>query len=411
MSCALDFPSRRLNIEGATNPEEHLATRRTVLVVNLVLSLFFLMNAVFIWAGLSIYPTRWHFLLFLSAVLGNLLWVLVPIIFTRHSSPPFRFARAVLAPFWVLWNLMILLYSVFMLILGVVWLAGFVWRGVPFISFAATPSEVFLTILGVIVLIGLVQNLFTLEVAKVQVPIEGLPKAFTGFKIAMVSDLHVGHFSRMSRLRQFARVAQSTQPDLFVVCGDITDDDPIYLPKYLRSLEVLDPYLPAIGVLGNHDVYADPWKTLQVLEDSRLQMLVNEGMVIERDGAKLWLAGVGDAGARRIGRWGSMAPDFDKALEGKPEGVPVVLLCHQPQGFKEALQRQVDLTLSGHTHGGQIGFKFLNWSLAKLFMKYHMGLFKEGKNHLYVTPGTGYWALPVRFGLSPEISLIELIPV
>jgi predicted MPP superfamily phosphohydrolase len=297
-----------------------------------------------------------------------------------------------------------------MLILGIVWLAGFVWRGVPFIPFASTPSEVFLSILGIIVLIGLVQNLFTLEVAKVQVPIEGLPKAFTGFKIAMVSDLQVGHFSRMSRLRQFARAAQSTQPDLFVVCGDITDDDPIYLPKYLRSLEVLDPYLPAIGVLGNHDVYADPWKTLQVLEDSRLQMLVNEGMVIERDGAKLWLAGVGDAGARRIGRWGSMAPDFDKALEGKPEGTPVVLLCHQPQGFQEALQRGVDLTLSGHTHGGQIGFKFLNWSLAKLFMKYHMGLFKEGKNHLYVTPGTGYWALPVRFGLSPEISLIELVP-
>jgi hypothetical protein len=195
-----------------------------------------------------------------------------------------------------------------------------------------------------------------------------------------------------------------------VVCGDITDDDPVYLSKYLESLETLDPYLPAIGVLGNHDVYADPERTLHVLEDSRLQMLVNEGMVVERGGAKLWLAGVGDAGARRIGKWGSMAPDFDKALVGKPEGAPVVLLCHQPQGFPEAKARGVELTLSGHTHGGQVGFKALDWSLAKLFMKYHMGLFKEGKSQLYVTPGTGYWALPVRFGLSPEISLIELVP-
>ena len=183
-----------------------------------------------------------------------------------------------------------------------------------------------------------------------------------------------------------------------------------YLPKYLESLETLDPYLPAIGVLDNHDVYADPERTLHVLEDSRLQMLVNEGMVIERNGAKLWLAGVGDAGARRIGKWGSMAPDFDKALQGKPEGSPVVLLCHQPNGFPEARKRGVHLTLSGHTHGGQIGFKAIGWSLAKLFMEYHMGLFKEGESHLYVTPGTGYWALPVRFGLSPEVSLIELVP-
>ena len=105
-----------------------------------------------------------------------------------------------------------------------------------------------------------------------------------------------------------------------------------------------------------------------------------------------------------------MAPDFDKALEGKPAGAVTVLLAHQPQGFKDAWERKVELTLSGHTHGGQIGFKALNWSLAKLFMKYHMGLFQEGECQLYVTPGTGYWALPVRFGLTPEVSLIELQP-
>ena len=393
-----------------TDPEGPLATRRTVFVVNLVLSLFFLMNAVFIEAGLTLYPTRWHILLFTSAVLGNLLWLLVPIIFARHSSGPFRLARAVLAPFWVLWNLLILLYSVFMLLLGVLWLAGFAWRGIHFSAFAFFPSTIFLGVIGSITLIGLLQNLFTLKLEKVEVKIKGLPQAFAGFKIAMVSDLHVGLFSRMSRLRQFARVAQDAKPDLFVVCGDITDDDPIYLPKFLKSLEVLDPYLPAIGVLGNHDVYADPEKTLHVLEDSRLQMLVNEGMTIERGDSAIWLAGVGDQGARRIGKWGSMAPDFDKALEGKPANAPVVLLCHQPQGFKEARDRKVDLTLSGHTHGGQVGFKALNWSLAKLFMKYHMGLFQEAESQLYVTPGTGYWALPVRFGLSPEVSLIELIP-
>src|SRR6185369_3017945 len=220
----------------------------------------------------------------------------------------------------------------------------------------------------------------------------------------------VGLFTRPSRLRRFTKIAQMENPDLFVVCGDITDDDPHYLPKFLRGLEGLDPYLPALGVLGNHDVYADPERTLNILEDSRLQMLVNEGMEIKKGEAAIWVAGVGDQGARRFGKWGSVAPDFDKALEGKPAGMPSILLAHQPQGFKDAIERGVDLTLSGHTHGGQFGFRSLNWSLAKLFMKYHMGHFQEGKSQLYVTPGTGHWVLPVRFGLTPEVSLIELQP-
>jgi hypothetical protein len=129
---------------------------------------------------------------------------------------------------------------------------------------------------------------------------------------------------------------------------------------------------------------------------------------LERDGALLWLGGVGDQGARRIGKWGSVAPDFDKVLEGKPEGAPAIVMAHQPQGFHETARRGVELTLSGHTHGGQFGFRPLGWSLAKPFYGLHMGLFQEGDSQLYVSTGTGFWVLPVRFGLSPEITLIEL---
>lgn len=107
---------------------------------------------------------------------------------------------------------------------------------------------------------------------------------------------------------------------------------------------------------------------------------------------------------------GDFGSDFDKALQGKPSGIPTVMLAHQPQGFRETIKRGVELTLSGHTHGGQFGFKPLKWSLAKPLLGYDMGLFREGSCRLYVTPGTGYWVLPVRFGLSPEVSLIELVP-
>jgi len=365
------------------------------------------MNSIAIWADLNLYPGHWH-LVFLSAVLGNLLWLLFPLIFKRHSSPFFRLFRAVLGPLWVLWNFLIFLYSVFMVLLGLVWGAAFAWRWIPFTQFAKIPSNVFFALIAFICLVGLFQALVMVRVERVAIRIKGLPPDFVGYKIAMVSDLHVGLFTRLSRLRQFVRIAQSCQPDLFTVCGDLTDDDPQYLPKFLKSLEELDPYIPAVGVLGNHDVYANPEKTLLILEDSRLQMLVNEGMAIQRGNAFLWLAGVGDQGARRFGDWGSVAPDFDKALVGRPSGAPVVLLAHQPQGFLEAIDRKVELTLSGHTHGGQLGFRFLNWSLAKLFMKFHLGHFREGESQLYVTSGTGYWGIPVRFGLSPEITLIEL---
>jgi predicted MPP superfamily phosphohydrolase len=368
------------------------------------------MNAIAIWAGLSIYPSQWHFLLFLSAVLGNLLWLLLPLILRRHSSPFFRFSRAVFGPFWVLWNFLIFLYSAFVLLLALAWVLTLKWSGVPFSRFAHIPSNLFLAAIGIICIVGFFQALFLTYTARVPVRIKNLPKDFAGFRIVMVSDLHVGLFTRLSRLQQFIKISKSLKPDLFVVCGDITDDDPHYLPKFLKSLELMDPYVPMLGVLGNHDVYANPEKTLQVLEDSLLRMLVNEGMEIKRGKSSIWIAGVGDQGARRFGKWGSVAPDFDKALEGKPDGAPVVLLAHHPQGFKDAVERKVDLTLSGHTHGGQLGFRSLNWSLAKLFMKLHMGHFREGESQLYVTAGTGYWALPVRFGLSPEISLIELQP-
>ncbi len=386
-----------------------MAKRRTVLILNLVFSLFFLFNALAILAGYSLYPAHWPVLL-LSAALGNLLWILIPLILRGHTSPFLRVTRALLSPLWVLWTFFILLNTIFLLALALVWLVTLRWGGHPFWSFAQIPFNVFLGALAFIVVVGFIQHLFTVRLERVRVPIPGLPKAFEGFKIAMVSDTHMGLFSRLSRMRQFSRLALKENPDLFTVCGDITDDDPFYMPKFLKGLDPLPDSLPQYGILGNHDIYANPVKTLDALKGSRLKMLVNEGVEIKRGDASIWFAGVGDQGGRRMGQPGEYSPDYEKALKGKPEGAPTILLAHQPQNFKESIQRGVELTLSGHTHGGQFGFKFLKWSLAKPFLKFDMGLFKEGKSKLYVSTGTGYWGLPVRFGLSPEITLIELVP-
>ena len=92
------------------------------------------------------------------------------------------------------------------------------------------------------------------------------------------------------------------------------------------------------------------------------------------------MAGGGEGpGGRPIEQSRNFAPDFDKVLQGKPPGIPTILLVHQPKGTKEAAKRGVELTLSGHTHGGQFGFKSIKWSLANPFLKYDMGLFQKGK--------------------------------
>src|ERR1700691_1759495 len=108
----LDNPAPAPKYVWDNNSGATLASRKTVFVVNLVVSLFFLINATAISAGLYIYPKHWHFV-FLGAILGNLLWLLLPLLLKSHSSPFFRIARAILGPFWVYWNFLIILYSIF----------------------------------------------------------------------------------------------------------------------------------------------------------------------------------------------------------------------------------------------------------------------------------------------------------
>ena len=168
-----------------------MATRKTVLVVNLVVSLFFLINATAISAGLYIYPLHWHFV-FLGAILGNLLWLLLPLLLKSHSSPFFRIARAILGPFWVFWNFLILFYSAFLLILSLLWLITSHWNHMPFLVFAHIPSNIFLITIGIISVTGLLQALFLIKVEKVTVKIKNLPAEFAGFRAWSTSSGRAG---------------------------------------------------------------------------------------------------------------------------------------------------------------------------------------------------------------------------
>lgn len=138
-----------------------------------------------------------------------------------------------------------------------------------------------------------------------------------------------------------------------------------------------------------------------------MKLLVNEGIEIGRGGEAVWLAGLSDfAASRGFGK--ELAPDIEKALARRPSGMPVILLSHQPKAFDLARAQGVELTLAAHTHGGQFGFRPLGWSLAAVFLPYHMGLYQRGQSTLFVTTGAGHWLVPFRLGMSPEIVVIEL---
>ena len=248
--------------------------------------------------------------------------------------------------------------------------------------------------------IGCYQAVVPLRIERVPVTIANLPRALDGTRIALLADLHVGLFTRESRVRQFFATAGSVKPDVVIAAGDLIDDDPYYIPKLLRGASALDPSIPLLAVLGNHEMYGAPFEVIDKLRGSRLRLLVNEGAAVHG----LWIAGLSDFAARDP----RLEPDLDRALRGAPAGAFPIVVAHQPKAFDLARAHHIALTLVAHTHGGQLGFRPLHWSLAGLFLRYNMGLYRAGDSQLYVNTGTSYWLLPFRLGMTPEITVIEL---
>ena len=146
-------------------------------------------------------------------------------------------------------------------------------------------------------------------------------------------------------------------------------------------------------------MYGDPVEMIERLRGSRVRLLVNEGVPMRG----LWLAGLSDYAATSP----ALRPNIDAALARRGSLLPIVL-AHQPKAFADAQPRAIPLTLCAHSHGGQCGFRPLHWTLAGVFIPYDMGLYRRGTSQLYVHTGAGYWLLPWRLGITPEIVLIEL---
>lgn len=371
---------------------------RLLIFLGIALLVFLPFNWVTVRHLRRIHPRRRHWIL-AAVIAGNAMWPFFPLLrsFTDFS----RVTRAVLGPIWFGWTSFTLLYSAFLLL---VFLARTAFaRRRPFAEFARWPSRVFLALLISGFVIGWIQATVPLHVERVTIRVPGL---VTPVRLALMGDLHVGFFTRASRLTRIFGITNGERPDAVLIAGDLIDDDPHFVPKLLGGAGAVGSQIPIYAVPGNHEMYGDPFLTVRLLRGSRIRMLVNEGVALRG----LWIAGVSDPAAQELPEAKSLAPDLDKALQGMPAGSVPVLLAHQPKVHEEARKRGMPVALCAHTHGGQLGIRPWRISLAGVFLRYHMGLYDVPPTQLYINTGTGYWLFPFRLGMTPEITIVTLTP-
>lgn len=241
------------------------------------------------------------------------------------------------------------------------------------------------------------------RVVEVDIPIADLPPALEGFRIAQLSDIHIGPTIKGSYLAELVRRTNELEPDLVALTGDLVDGSVRLLREHTAPLADLRARHGSFFVTGNHEYYSGVEEWVAEVSRLGLRVLHNEHVDIEVDGARLALCGVPDMQGGRFGE--AHRPDYAAALAGTEEAALRVLLAHQPLQIRGAEGLGVDLQLSGHTHGGQY-FPFT--LLIKLAQPYAAGLHRVANTFLYVNPGSGYWGPPLRVGQPAEITLLRL---
>ncbi|MFE7799092.1 metallophosphoesterase [Nocardia sp. NPDC057440] len=235
------------------------------------------------------------------------------------------------------------------------------------------------------------------RVKQLTLPLANLPRAAHGFRIAVVSDIHLGPILGRGFAERVVETINGTQPDLIAVVGDLVDGSVEHLRSAVEPLSRLHARHGAYFVTGNHEYFSGAEQWTEHVQELGLHLLANSRTELPH----FDLAGVNDIQGERIGQ----GPDFVAALGDRDLARTAVLLAHQPVQIHDAVEFGVDLQLSGHTHGGQM------WPgnfLASLANPTVAGLERYGDTQLYVTRGAGAWGPPVRVGAPSDITVIEL---
>lgn len=241
---------------------------------------------------------------------------------------------------------------------------------------------------------------YMLTIEHERIELRRLPKSFESFRIVQLSDIHHGPFSDPSQIERAVDTANRLQPDIIALTGDYISKERHYAAPCAEMLGRLRARFGVYAVLGNHDHWVDAALITDLFRAEGITMLVNQGMRFELNGSAFWLAGVDDT---MVG-----LEDISLALAGSREDEMKLLLAHNPIVLRRAARADVDLVLSGHTHGGQVALRSEPSTSGGPRRRFLKGLGRLGNTQIYVNRGLGTVVLPIRYGCPPEVSLLEL---
>ena len=239
----------------------------------------------------------------------------------------------------------------------------------------------------------------SLSLEHVEVFLKRLPPKLDGLRIVQLSDTHHSPFTELKHIERAVKVANRLKPDVFLLTGDYVSHERQYIAPVAAVLGKLKSRYGTYACLGNHDHWTDAELVTDLFRGEGINMLVNEGFRFEARGASFWLCGVDDY---MVGK-----TDVPASLKGSFPDEMKLLLAHNPIIFREAARLRVDLTLSGHTHGGQIKMRDPEKRILPQ-RKLKAGLHARRSSQIYITRGIGTVVVPLRYQCPPEISLIEL---
>jgi predicted MPP superfamily phosphohydrolase len=240
------------------------------------------------------------------------------------------------------------------------------------------------------------------EIVERTIRLPRLSSRLAGLRVVQLTDIHVGNFMKQAKLEWYVRAVNDLEPDLIALTGDFISSSAHFIPACAAALEKLEAREGVFACLGNHDYWVGAQPVTEALQAAGVQVLRNEACTLSLKGAILNVAGVDDP-------WRGKA-DFDRALSMSDPNAPTIMLCHQPDLFPAVVQREIDLTLAGHYHGGQIKLRCLGMAIspAHLISEFVEGLYLQGRSQLYVSRGIGITGPPVRLNAPPEITLLHL---
>lgn len=279
---------------------------------------------------------------------------------------------------------------------------------------------IFVFLSFIVVLYGMIWGKSDFIVKEQTIYFKELPSGFDGFRIAQISDTHLGSFANINEVRKGLKLLKDQNADILLFTGDMVNNVAEEVQPFINDFKAIKPKLGKFSILGNHDMgdyvkwkkaemkYAEVKQLIDSEEGMGFKMLLNENVILYRNGDSIALLGVENWGKPPFKQYGNL----QRTMSGVENVAFKLLMTHDPSHFKlQVLDKtNIQLSLSGHTHGMQFGIDCcgLKWSPIKWLYPEWSGLYKFDNQYLYVNQGFGFLGMPARIGIRPEITIITL---